>query len=194
MLRKGERRTENEIGAAGAALKNRGFGMKNPCRSDRGITILEMMVTVVIIGIVASMAVPRFETAIERIQFRSANRDLVSSLRLARSSAITDKDQYGVYFDGTAQVVYLFKDVVNPTSFSFDTGDSIVTADTLPPEFTYLGTDVVGDVILFGPNGGARFTGGGNVVCMASTESTVAIASHNILAATGRVQSYTHYY
>ncbi|HOD65334.1 MAG TPA: GspH/FimT family pseudopilin [candidate division Zixibacteria bacterium] len=168
--------------------------MKNLRTSSRGITLLEMMVTVVIIGIVASLAVPRFDGAMDRIRFRSVNRDLTSTLRLARSSAITDKDQYGVYFDGTHRVVYLFKDLVSPTLNQFDTGDSVLRADTLPPEFNFLGTDVVGDVICFAPNGSARFTGGGNVVCLASTEAMVGIASHNILASTGRVQSSTSYY
>ncbi|HPI33441.1 MAG TPA: prepilin-type N-terminal cleavage/methylation domain-containing protein, partial [candidate division Zixibacteria bacterium] len=37
--------------------------MKNLRTSSRGITLLEMMVTVVIIGIVASLAVPRFDGA-----------------------------------------------------------------------------------------------------------------------------------
>ena len=163
-------------------------------KSTRGITLLELMATVVIIGIVASMAVPRFQVATERIKFRSANRDLVSSLRVARSSAITDKEQFGVHFNQESRIVSLFKDVTSPASYTFDAGDSLIRADTLPPMVNYLGTDLTNDVIFFEPNGSARFTGGGNIVCMATSESTVAIASHNILASTGRIDSYSHYY
>ncbi len=155
---------------------------------------MELMATVVIIGIVAAAAVPRFDEAFERIRFRSANHDMVSSLRLARSAAITDKEQFGVYFDPNTRLVTLFRDIVSPTSFQFNSGDSVIRVDTLPPEVNFLGTDLSGDVIVFRPNGSAQFTGGGNVVLLATTENMVAISAHNILASTGRVQSWSHYY
>lgn len=155
---------------------------------------MELMASVVIIGIVAAAAMPRFDEAFERIRFRSANRDMVSSLRLARSAAITDKEQFGVYFNPNTRVVTLFRDVVSPSSFQFDTGDSVVKVDTLPAEVNFLGTDLVGDVVVFRPNGSAQFTGGGNVVVLATTDNMVAISAHNVLASTGRVQSWSHYY
>jgi len=76
--------------------------MKKLTKSQHGITLIELLSTVVIISIVSAMAVPRFQVAIERVKFRSANRDIVSTMRLARSLAVSDKHQYGVYFDGDA--------------------------------------------------------------------------------------------
>ncbi len=168
--------------------------MKKFTRSNRGITLIELLSTVVIIGIVASMAVPRFSIAIDRIKFRAANRDLISSLRLARSNAITEKDQYGVYFAPDRRLVILYKDTDAPASYTFSASDSILRVDTLPPQINYLGTDMTGNTILFQPNGSAKFTGGGNVVVLATTEAMVAIETHNILASTGRVESYANYY
>lgn len=168
--------------------------MRHVLRTTKGITLLELMAVAVIIGIVTAMAVPRFHQTFERIRFRSANRDLVSSIRMARSNAITEKDPFGVYFNTQDRSIVLFKDVVNPSLFSYDAGDSVLRVDSLPFDVNFLGTDLVGDVIVFVPNGSARFTGGGNVVCMVSTESTVGISSHNVLASTGRIQSYAHYY
>jgi len=168
--------------------------MKKLIQSTRGITLIELMAAAVIIGIVSAMAVPKFNEAFERIHFRSANRDIVSTMRLARSNAITDKEQYGVYFDPESMAVLFFKDISSPGSFTYDAGDSIMRADTLPAEITYLGTGLTGGAIIFVPNGSARFTGGGNIITMATTESLVAVQVHNVLASTGRIQSVASYY
>ncbi len=163
-------------------------------RSKRGITLIELMATAVIIGIVAALAVPRFHMAFERIQFRSTNRELVSMVRLARSKALTDKDQYGVFVNPDDMQIVLFKDIVDPAGFAYDDGDSVIKIDTLPGEFSYVGTDCGENSIVFVPNGSARFVGGGNIYTMASTPSMVGISTHNILASTGRIQSDSQYY
>jgi hypothetical protein len=122
------------------------------------------------------------------------NRSIVSTLRLARSMAITDKEQYGVFVDNGAKTITLFKDLVNPGGLQFESGDSVVRTDTLSPEFNYLGTDIQNNVLVFQPNGSADFVGGGNIVTMATTGSLVGIYQHNVLASTGRVRSDYGFY
>lgn|GEM_PF-471762 len=168
--------------------------MTGKLKSDKGITLIEILTTAVIIGIVAAMAVPRFQIAFDRMKFRSADREIFSTLRVARSKAITDKEPYGVYFDGTAKTFTLFKDKTNPGTHVYESGDSVVTVDTLPSEFAYLGTDVSGNVIFFERNGSAYFVGQGNIVTVACTESVVAVNNHNVLASTGRVHSSSAIY
>ena len=168
--------------------------MKSRLRFSRGITLLEMMTTVVIIGIVAGMAMPRFQTAWERIKIRSTSRDIVSTLRLARSMALTDKSQFGVHFDPDVRCLTLFKDLVNPTGGSFEAGDSVIRIDTLPFEFIYLGTDMTNDALVFRPNGSASFQGGGNVWAMAYSDAAAGFLSYNVLASTGRVKSHADFY
>jgi prepilin-type N-terminal cleavage/methylation domain-containing protein len=168
--------------------------MKSKYCSQSGITLIELLTTVVIIGIVTTMAVPRFQTAWERLKFKSTNRDIVSTLRLARSMAVSDKELYGVHFDGNAQVITLFKDMINTGTILFEAGDSVVRVDTLPQEFEYVATDLSNDVLAFQPNGSASFVGGGNIVTLAMTESIIGIAVHNVLSSTGRIQSYTSVY
>jgi len=155
---------------------------------------MEIMIVSVIIGIVAAMAVPRFQIAYDRIKFRSEHRDITSSIRLARSFAISDKDQYGLHFDGNQRVITLFRDVVNPGAMTYETGDSVLRVDTLPAEFVYLGTDCDNDILIFQPNGSALFTGGGNVYTVAVSEKVVAIQSNNVLASTGRISTQAYYY
>jgi prepilin-type N-terminal cleavage/methylation domain-containing protein len=163
-------------------------------RQKSGFTIVELMTTVVIIGLVSAMAAPQLQKAFERNRFRSRVKDMTSTLRLARSSAITDKVPYGICLNTEAMTMTLFKDLVTPENYDFVTGDSVVRVDTLPPEIVWMGTDVTNNVITYIPSGAAGFSGGGNLYMLASSRDVVAFSSTNVLASTGRVQSsFWHY-
>lgn len=168
--------------------------MRRIIRSKQGVTLIELLITAVIVGVVATMAVPRFQIAYERHKFNSVNRDVTSSFRLARSMAITDKEQYGINFDIENGIYTLFKDKVNLTGYDYVSGDSAIRVDTLPDEFNFIITDVENHTFLFRPNGSSRYNGGGNVVLLASSENVVAIFTDNILTATGRIQSISDFY
>jgi len=157
--------------------------------SSSGITMIELMITVVIIGIVSAMAVPRMQTAYERMDFKGSVRELTSSLRMARSMAISKKGQFGVYFDPSALTITLFQDNINPTGNDYVVGDSAIKIDTLPAGFSNLSTDVANNVVLFRPNGSASFIGNGNIISLATTGNIVGISQTSILASTGRVST-----
>ncbi len=168
--------------------------MRRVLKSQAGVTITELLITAVIVGIVAAMAVPRFQTAYDRIQFGAGNRDLTSTIKLARSMAITDKSQYGIYFDGESMTATLFKDASTGTYAYSDGADTVVRIDSLPYQFNYLSTDMEGNVLFFRPNGTADFNGGGNIFSMADTEGLMGIYDNNVLASTGRIHTESHYY
>jgi len=172
-------------------------------RSKAGITLIELMSTVVIIGIVSSMAAPRFQKAAEKVSFRTSNRGISSTMRKARSKAISEKTPYGIYFvtgaqgsggTGTVLTYTLFEDKVGFDVFSFAAGDSVISVDTLPQDFSLLGTDIPANCIIFQPNGSAAFSGGGNIFALATTPNLVALVTHNVLASTGRVKTTGTYY
>ena len=168
--------------------------MKRILRTQAGLTLIELLITTVIVGLVATMAVPRFQKAYDRMKYKTANRDMVSSLKLARSMAITDKAQYGVYFDAETRSYTLFFDVTGG-SYDYESGvDSVIRIDTLPSDFQYVSTDLEGNVLFFRPNGSADFNGGGNIYTMAYTDGVIALFDSNVLASTGRVHSESHYY
>jgi len=64
-----------------------------------GTTLMELMVTVAIMGIIAALAGPNLSGLYSRIQMRSATEELASELRLARQLAMTHRDRVRVVFD-----------------------------------------------------------------------------------------------
>jgi prepilin-type N-terminal cleavage/methylation domain-containing protein len=162
-------------------------------RTKRGFTLIELMTAVVVVGVASAMAVPRFQIVYERMQFRAQIRNINSTLRLARSNAITTKNQFGVQFGSSPCTVTLFLDRINPANYTFDAGDSVIRVDTLPAQFTYLGTDCTNNVLTFSPNGSCGFSGGGNIYSLAYDNNIIAYHSTSVLASTGRL-TYQYYF
>lgn len=172
--------------------------MKSRLKSQRGMTLIELMTTVVIIGVVAALAVPRFEATFEKLNYRSANREIISTMKLARSRAISDKAPYGVYFDQNHLTMTLFKDVVSPANYEFNDGDEVVRIDTLASDMEFMDTNLDTDAIIFMPNGSARFitgmTTGADIYTLKYSALVVGTQTHNILASTGRIKTVSNYY
>lgn len=162
--------------------------------SRKGITLVELMAIIVIIGIVAAMALPRFTRTVNRLKFRTAARNMVSKLRLARSNAITNKQQFGVHVDEQRFTLTMFLDNQNPGLCQFDNGDSVISVDTLPDGFVYLNTDFGNPSIIYRPNGSASNTG--NIQFLSyGQDDDVNIGTIEILASTGRTKLGTlNYY
>lgn len=55
---------------------------------NRGFTLMELLITLAVVAIVASLAVPSFQNMIATQRVRSAANDLVTSLNFARSEAV----------------------------------------------------------------------------------------------------------
>ena len=168
--------------------------MRKMSGSTKGFTLIELMITVVIIGIVAGLAAPSFERAWIRHSFKSGNRAIVSALKTARSMAVSTKEPHGVHFTDNSGIVTVFKNSSGPSGLSFDGGDSTVTVDTLPHEFEYVFTDFENGVIIFQANGSADFEGYGQILTMAETEGMTASYYTTVLASTGKVETQSYYY
>jgi prepilin-type N-terminal cleavage/methylation domain-containing protein len=152
--------------------------------NSKGVTLIELVIAVVIISVVAAMAAPRFSKVVPRLEFKSASRDVVSDLRLARSLAIAQRTQIGLYFNSEQRRYVIFKDLVNPDAFTFETGDSVIRTVTLDQNLSISSCSFTNYTIVFKPDGSASSTGG--VVVSYNQGSDV--ANVNVLASTGRVK------
>ncbi|WP_051293547.1 GspH/FimT family pseudopilin [Pseudoduganella violaceinigra] len=109
-----------------------------------GFTLIEMMVTVGIILILASVGVPAMQDFITNQRIKSTTNDLFSSLLRARSEAIKRN-----------------ADVKMTPSTSWETGWAILSPNTGEPVLASFSTR--SSVKVTGPNGGVTFTPAGRV-------------------------------
>ncbi len=154
------------------------------CNNHRGITLLELMIAVVVLGVIVAMAAPEFGDVLKRLKFKNKSRDLVSDLRLARSDAIAQRTQFGLYFDLGQNQYIMFKDKVNPSLFTYDAGDSVIKTVSLDQDVLLYSSSLTDNTIVFKPDGSASCSG--NVIISDSQGNEQ--ADVDVLASTGRVK------
>jgi type IV fimbrial biogenesis protein FimT len=70
-------------------------------KKELGFTLLELMITVVILSILLGLAIPGFSRWIPNYRLRGAARDIYSNLQLAKMTAVNNRARCGVLFDVT---------------------------------------------------------------------------------------------
>jgi Tfp pilus assembly protein FimT len=141
---------------------------------------------VVVVGIIAAMAAPHMDGAIRQMKFNNVGREILSSYRMARSSAITLQQPHGVYFNNEENEITIFRDLVNPELEMFEAGDSVVRVDSIEVNLDYLYASFPNQTVIFNPDGSASTTG--DVFCYSEDEGTYSSFSVYLTAATGRAK------
>lgn len=152
-------------------------------KKQSGFTFIEMMIVVVLIGVFATLSIGEFDRFIQRQKLKIEGRDLISSFRLARSYAVTRKDQYGIYFDANNNQYLLFKDMVNPSSYTYDYGDSVIKTESISDNLYFWWT-FPNNVVVYLPNGSASSSGQVYLYHMEIYEALTA----DVLGSTGRAR------
>lgn len=155
-------------------------------KSDSGISMMEMMIVVVIIGLFAAMAVPNFGGAIRKIKFDNVGREMLSTLRYARAAAIGTQRPHGVLFDGDEKKLITFMDLVNPSAGIYETGDSIVKVDSIEVPLNVMNSSFTNSTVIFNPDGTASQSG--DVMCYGSTGYSSSSFSVSLVAGSGRAR------
>lgn len=66
---------------------------------EKGYTLIELVVVMVLISITLAVSVPRFRTALVSDQLRYSSRRLVGMIKGVRAKAVRDYSDYRLYFD-----------------------------------------------------------------------------------------------
>lgn len=87
-----------------------------PARFVAGFTMLELLVTIIILSVLLGLAIPGFMSWLPNYRLRGAARDLFSNLQLAKSGAIKDRTEWAVRFTGpNSYEVWSARDPDNPS-------------------------------------------------------------------------------
>ncbi len=92
------------------AIASLNKSMRKIMRKESGFTLLELMVTVAIILIMASIAVPSFLSWLPRQRLRSAVTDLVADIQFVKLNAIKENRNWAVVFNTANDVYYVCSD------------------------------------------------------------------------------------
>lgn len=89
-----------------------------------GFTLLEIAVVLVIMSITASLSVMGLDRLIANYRFTGATRELARQIQLARSKAIMEKNNFGIYLDFNRDGYIFFRD--NNRNGAYDSGDLVI--------------------------------------------------------------------
>ena len=148
----------------------------------KGITLLELLTVVVLIGIVASLAAANYDNAITKIRHKSTVRGLLGKMRMARSDAISKAGRYGIYINTANDYYIFFRNMANDTTYDAGT-DSVKDSTELSSNISFGSCTFDSCPAVFKGDGSAMQSGYIEVVNDKNSKTT----RINVTAAVGRV-------
>jgi general secretion pathway protein H len=109
-------------------------------RRDAGFSLLELILVLVVMSLVLAVAYPSMSRGRTAFHLRAVGRDVISSFRLARETAVTEQRVMQVSVDAQAQQV----------TVSDDVGDS-ARSFRLPDDVKIVGLSSNGEEVAQGP-------------------------------------------
>jgi len=153
-------------------------------KREEGATLIELLTVVVIIGIMASIAVPRFAQTLPGMRLRGDTKGIASTMRLARMKAVAEGKTYGLYFDNISspQKFVLFEDKNLDENYNQGQDSTIFSWD-FHKTTNYQNIGFANNVVVFRSNGSSN---GGSLSLI--TESGSDSLAVDVLPSTGRVR------
>ncbi len=95
---------------------------KNIIKDNRGVTLIELVIVLAIIGILTAVGIPEYGRFIAKSKVRQSSNDLLQNMRLARTMAIKENRTYILTFNYGANN-YLIGFDSDENDSLFDPGD-----------------------------------------------------------------------
>ena len=166
------------------------LGRMNPIR-PAGFTLVELLVTLAVLSIVASMALPAFSAMVESNRRVATVNDLLGSLHAARAEAITRNRRVTVCRSNAARTACLTGEgdwddgilvFIDPANTGvFDSGEAILASADGPRGTLRLRSFDFGSALTYTPNGRLLGNASGRFLICAledeTAENAVAIST-----------------
>ena len=68
-------------------------------RRESGFTMIEMLITFIVLGVLSAIAIPAFNTWLPNYRLTSSTRDIASAMQLAKLAAVKNGAQANILFD-----------------------------------------------------------------------------------------------
>ena len=139
----------------------------------KGITIIELLVVLAVLGVMVSIALPQFSKMRENQVLKSGVQDILSSLDKARSQTLAslNSSEYGVHFE--ADKIIIFKG----TDFSTRDTAKDETINIITPAVLSSGTLTLPANIYFNRLSGSPSTTGTVTISTSSYSKTITIST-----------------
>jgi prepilin-type N-terminal cleavage/methylation domain-containing protein len=154
-------------------------------QSERGFTLVEVMTTIIIMGILAAIALSVWWPIVEGRRVDSATNEVVSELRRAHTSATTRLEDWRVEMDVDTRDYRIYR--IDP-----DTGDVILLSSHRLPERTEFHPDMDVSAIVFEPNGEADITTTGTETITVAADDGSPCHEIEVNTVTSRVEVSTN--
>ncbi|KKS04990.1 MAG: hypothetical protein UU58_C0002G0002 [Candidatus Nomurabacteria bacterium GW2011_GWA2_41_25] len=142
-------------------------------RYKQGITVIELLIVIAVLGIIFSIIIPQFSKTRELQVLKSAVSDVMSSLNKAQSRTLAsvDSSSYGVHFQ--VDKVIIFKGII----FVADASDNETINIISPATISTIALAGGGANLFFNRLSGAPSVTGSIVVSSTNFIKTITISS-----------------